>query len=157
MNGTRLPIGPRTLLAKTCRGCGLLLDARWFGKRRDRGGRGHLSRCVKCETAAKNARGRAPLTGERKRKASAQRDAAMHRYWQLTVERAVNSRKEWTDDDLQVLADSDLSLMEKALMLGRTYNAISVQTSARGYKSRIGLGDPHRLEWIIIQPPRPHP
>lgn len=139
-------VGSRTLLAKTCPDCGLLLQARWFTFRRARGGKWN-TKCVRCEprgswrpSATKQAE------NDRTNKRFA---AAMHA---ITRPRAERHGEPWMEADDQTLQDPDLTLLEKALRLERTYGATATRCKAMGYSSKKGLGDPKHGHWIIRLP-----
>lgn len=136
-------VGSRTLLAKTCPRCGLLLDATWFRweeKRLDRPG-GWSPFCRKC----------AGSTGSEFRSWKGRKDAdASRRVKQaLTVDRAHRAGQPWTEADDRVLDNPELTLLEKALKTGRTYNAVQSRCSNRGYTSKVGLGDAVAGQWRI--------
>ena len=139
----------RTLIARTCTKCGLLLDARWFGRRREAGRRGTMTRCKKCQRSSRRVEtSRAYREANRGRWAVSSAES-MRRFQDATRPTAINNRKEWTSRDLETLADPDLSLYEKALLLGRTYSAVTARAHLIGARSRTALGDPTRQEWVI--------
>ncbi|MDO5866028.1 MULTISPECIES: hypothetical protein [Paenarthrobacter] len=148
-------VGARPLIAKTCGECGLLLASEWFTFRPARGTtRAHWSvRCKKCVSAA-NYKGTVNGTNnykgsERYKKLTAQ---SRKRLQDLSVSRATRSGQDWTEHDFQVLQDPDLTLLEKALKLGRSYNAVAIKCSRQGYKSHVGLGSAEKDQWYIDNP-----
>ena len=58
----------------------------------------------------------------------------------------------YTDEDHKVLSDQDLTLLQKALRLGRSYAAVRSMCMRSGYRSHVGLGDPERDQWKIDNP-----
>jgi hypothetical protein len=79
-------------------------------------------RCIACHRAAQARFARehgATPTGRRAVQERAARRQAR------TVESARNWGKEWTGPELEVLARGDLTRAQKALLLGRTYNAVA--------------------------------
>lgn len=136
-------VGPRTLLAKTCLGCGLLLDRSWFS----RNSKQWKSRCNKChskdhppkESTYSKDRGKSARESRTKLQA-------------FTRERATRHGFAWVEADHLVLRDPDLTHFEKALRLGRTYNATANAVSVNGYTSRVGKGDPMKGRWVIHNP-----
>ena len=139
----------RTLVARTCTGCGLLLDARWFGPRREAGRRGTMTRCKKCQVSSSKAETQAAYREANRGRWAVASAESKRRFQDATKPSAVNNRKEWTSRDLETLADPDLSLYEKALTLGRTYSAVTARAHLIGARSRTALGDPTRQEWVI--------
>ena len=143
-------IGLRRLVAKTCLHCGVLMDASWF--RRNQKAGCWTSKCTACrrgkrsdsEVAANRAR-------VKRNKQLIQR--SMARFQELTTP-AENSGKDWTTTDHDVLGDPDLTLLEKALQLKRSYKATAVAASRSGYTSRVGLGDKNNGVWNIEFPER---
>lgn len=137
--------GRRRLIAKTCPKCGLLLDASWFT-------RAHygnwVSTCSRCKPDY-----HANKSQERQRRSGAdiQREFVAKQQ-ALTLPTASNRGKEWTAKDDAVLADPDLTVLEKALRLRRTYVAVRGESHRRGYTSRIGKGDPMKGRWVIDNP-----
>ena len=136
--------GPR-LVAKTCTTCGLLLGPEWYSDYRP--GRGYNGRCRKCSSELSASRGW-------RKDEPGQTDAGKEskRYWQneslLTADRA---GMEWTEVDHRVAADPDLTIIEKAKRLRRTYFAVHNMTQRNGYPSRHPLpriGEPVE-SWVI--------
>lgn len=135
-------IARRPLVAKTCTGCGLLLDASWFG-RNCRGG--WPTQCIRCRVdpaQAKAAAARWEAKNERSRE-------AVERLQSITTERATRNGEPWLEADMATLADPDLTNFEKAIRLGRTYKATVTAVSKNGFASKVGRGDPAQVQWII--------
>lgn len=141
-------VGGRTLLAKTCTVCGLLLNASWFHA----GGRGGWnSRCVACvpkedasTQAARNAR------TYQKRLEQSRRGSA--RAQELSLSTAHRSGQPWLEADHKVLADPDLTVLEKAITLERSFYATKQVLSRNEYRSKVGRGDPVVGQWVIDNP-----
>jgi len=136
--------GARPMLAQTCPDCGLLLQAKWFmvvsGAWR--------KRCTRCHTAhfAGSRRPRNVSDQAKRSKESAQK------YQALTLPGAVNNGNEYTEQDMDVLRDPDLTLFQKALMLKRSYLGVAGAAHRYGFPSAVGLGDPERDQWMIDNP-----
>ncbi len=108
-------VGERRLLAKTCSGCGLLLDAEWY--RPARPGRPVTKRlCRKCTST----------------------ERGMRQPWDARPVETEGPRTkyEWTDADVAILDREDLSLNEMAQALGRTYAAVSTARRTFGARAR---------------------
>lgn len=143
-NGTsKLPtdIGGRTLLAKTCPSCGYFLPARWFQFVKGKGG--YWS--TKCSRCASGIRRQYPEGNETSR---ARSYASRQRQQEVSLVTAIRNRDEWTGSDHTILADPELSTLEKAVRLGRSYYAVQHVTQEHGYKNRTGLGS-QRTAWSI--------
>lgn len=138
-------VGSRRLLAKTCLGCGLLLPAHWYTLRGSGGGlkRGWTDRCSRCFGRSKQPRPSTAGDGMSHSRKELQR---------ITRERANRHGEPWIDADHLVLRDSTLTIFEKAIALGRSYEATTVACSANGYVSRVGKGDPMHGVWQIDNP-----
>jgi len=132
--------GNRSLLAKTCRKCGLLLPAGWFR----RGAKAFAIDCKKCEsdTAFNRQRNSAglddSLSGKRRQAISL-----------LTADR---NKFEYTAEDEIVLADKELTVLEKAIVMRRSFFAVRAALFARGIKSSKVLGDKEIDQWLIDNP-----
>ena len=134
-------IGSRPLLAQTCPACGLLLQAQWFS-----GGQGGRMRtCRRCYWL------KMPK-GPRTDKARQQSRDSAARFQERTIPGAVKSGDPWTETDMNVLRDHDMTILQKALILRRTYRATQIACSRYGFKSKVGLGDPERDQWKIDNP-----
>lgn len=145
-------VGPRRLLAKTCLGCGLLLEASWFSMN-DRG-RAWRTRCNRCaHQEASERHPDRPTTAQKDGGRSAR--TSRERLQALTRERATRHGEPWLEADQEVLRDPDLSIFEKATRLGRTWSATQTQVSKNGYTSRVGKGDPMKGVWVIDNPNAP--
>lgn len=144
--GMKLPqvIGARPLLAKTCTMCGRLLQAEWFSFKRTV--RQWNPSCRICESN----RGTAYKVG-RDQRGVVKSDKSAARLQALTIPRATRRGMEWTEKEHKVLSDPDLTLLQKALLLNRTYIAVKNVCSTSGYKSHVGLGEPTDL-WRIFNP-----
>jgi hypothetical protein len=68
------------------------------------------------------------------------------------MDRAENHCNPWTEDDYKTLADPDLTAFQKALVLKRTYTSVHSAVARMGFKSKVGLGDPERDQWLIDNP-----
>lgn len=141
-NASPYKIGHRTLVAKTCPGCGHLLSSKWFTRRSN----GQSSReCTRCLTA----KGYAPTRRSLEREVAAQRNRTL-------TEGSVNASASrswfpWLQKDLDVIADPLLTLEDKALLVGRTYGATKLKCRELGFSSKRknGLGDPLKDGWKI--------
>lgn len=134
-------IGSRTLIAKTCVKCGLLLEGKYFrplGHRRD-------SWCRFCRSSMESVRnvGRQYVQDKK----------WMRSVQEATSERATRSGQPYIEADFKVLADPSLTQVDKALALGRTYSAVSQMCTKGGYPS-LGytLGSPVTSAWTIENP-----
>lgn len=143
-------VGSRRLLAKTCIGCGLLLDASWFSK--VNGGKKWLHRCRRCiQVNAKTGEKYEQSNGYRKDGGASARASAA-KLQKLTRERASRHGFPWMDGDHVILRDTSLTVFEKAIRLGRTWSATHMACSVNGYTSRVGRGDPMHGVWRIDNP-----
>lgn len=128
-------VGTRRLLAKTCIGCGLLLDDSWFY-------RNYVTNrweqhCIRCRPS--------PLYDgvDRHRR----EDGAVLAQAR-TRDQATRSGEEYTSADMEVLSRPDLSLEEMAVLLGRTYNGVVDARSRFGFADRASRGEPVE-SWIV--------
>ena len=137
--------GARPLLARTCPDCGRLLQAKWF----QGDAKGWCKTCKRCRQAAAESRGvfRSKVEGNKERK-----KARWKHLQRITMARAENSGKDWTEKDMEVLSDPDLTVFEKAILLKRSYSAVQIAANRRGFAHRVGLGDPERDQWFIDNP-----
>jgi hypothetical protein len=131
----------------------LLLGAEWFGRisyRVNNGAGGRWeSHCSRCRQNRPSQRER--KYNERQRRANSRRSIdATKRLQALTIPQATRGGYEWTEHDMDVLADPDRTLLEKALTLKRTYIAVRGQAYTRGFKSKVGLGDVSHGVWRIL-------
>jgi hypothetical protein len=138
-------VGTRRLLAKSCLGCGLLLDASWYlkvenGDKRNKQ-RYWMARCTRCRSSAAVERVRKWHKKEtaHHKQANAR---ARKRLYDFTRERATRHYFSWVEADHVVLRNSDLTAFEKAIELGRTISSVHAAVKAHGYTSRVGKGDP---------------
>lgn len=136
--------GDRRLLAKTCPTCGLLLDASWFGLNHAGHGKGWRKECTRCR----------PRHGDQRPWANTDTKALSEKLQAASIP-APNHGKPWLEADHAILADPDLSVIEKARRLGRTYYATMSACTDNGYRSRIGKGDPMKGVWVIDNPNDP--
>ena len=136
-------VSDRPLLAKTCLKCDLLLDGEWFPMRPNKNGskKHYATDCKRCQSdRVMNRPGR--KTSERKYMAKVQA---------YTLERAENHRKEWTSSDLEVLKDESKTVLQKALELQRTYQAVTHALHKNGLTSEpVRLGDPSDSAWHLL-------
>lgn len=144
-------VGKRRLIAKTCLGCGLLLDASWYSKSND--GHGQMKnwkpRCNRCH------HGEAAPKPQRSTFAKDGGQSARTTYAKLqavTLERASRHGETWLDQDHEILRDPDLTAFEKAIQLGRSYAATRRAVQENGYTSRVGRADPVKGQWVIDNP-----
>jgi hypothetical protein len=148
-------IGARPLIAKTCTKCGLLLASEWFAFMPARGGvpahwRISCKKCVSASGYASVKKGTNNYKGsDRYKQKTAQ---SRKRLQDLTTSRATRSGQDWIEADYKVLQDPDLTLLEKALKLGRSYNAVAIMCSRQNYKSHVGLGSAEKDQWYIDNP-----
>lgn len=106
-------VPPSLLVAKTCIGCCRLVLRDGF---RVASGR-RASRCRDCMNAAARGAGR-----DQKARAASQQRERNRRHREATRD-AANAGRPWSEDEVSVLLDSDLSIAERARRLGRTYRA----------------------------------
>lgn len=150
-------VGRRTLLAKTCPKCGLLLTAKWFSRRGDQSGalRGD---CIRCEVQQGGQPEIRKAAAERSKSATARRSEQNFQKLQaITREKAHHHGQPWVEADHAILDDPESTILSKALRLGRTYSAVANQCHANGYRSLVGLGDPIKGQWVIDNPNAPTP
>lgn len=147
-------IGARPLIAKTCTKCGLLLPSDWFSWNAQQNGTGGWrTQCRKCVAAASAdlfARTPERRRDESKHATGSRRSKAILKA--MTAPTADRGRMPWLDADHEILRDPDLTLLEKAIKLRRTYNATTIMCSTHGYRSHVGLGDAERDLWVIDNP-----
>jgi hypothetical protein len=139
-----LKMGARPLLAKTCPSCGLLLQAKWFGKNSKKWSRD----CTRCISKAKKGTRKYNNSPEYKAKIR----EAKRKYQELTLPGASRKGQPWTESDMAILGDPDLTIFRKALTLHRTHEATRRACQVNGFKSFVGLGDPDRDQWMIDNP-----
>jgi hypothetical protein len=137
-------LGARPLVAKTCTTCGLLLQAEWYRWRpKDRCWSSSCRRCMGNRTGQWFAENPAPR-GER--------SASFVQRMQLLTHPLARRRGEpYTDADQRVLSDPELSLLQKAVRLERTYAGVATECALNGYRSHVGLGEPTDV-WVIHNP-----
>ena len=140
--------GDRRLLAKTCPDCGLLLEAHWFGLSHEGHGHGWRKQCTRCRPRS--------LSGEtRKPWPNADTKANRERLQAASLPTATKHGQPWTEADHEVLSNPDLTVIQKAFRLNRTYYATSSACADGGYRSRLGKGDPMKGVWVIDNPNAP--
>lgn len=138
-------VGQRRLLAKTCLGCGLLLDASWFyliGSTKK--ARAWDPRCTRCRPKSDDSK--------RVRVTLGRQSDSSKRLQELTLPNAKRKREPYLDADHVILRDSALTNFEKAIKLKRTYHAVCGQVHKHRYTSRVGKGDPMKGVWQINNP-----
>lgn len=139
----KIGVGPRTVLAKTCTGCGLFLNGEWFYPVR-RGGLVYLNgKCKRCIYAGMHA-----TRAERRSRKGEHEDRERQR---ISLRSATRTTYEYTDREMQVLAREDLTTLEKALELGRTYFAVRTALRKFGLSHRQHRNDyPTDHQWRIV-------
>lgn len=126
--------GRRAIVARTCDGCGLLLDASWFTAT----GQGfRFYKCRSCSSSAASQRG----NGSRELR---------NRMNDIARERAIRLGHEITNEDIEICSDPDLSLFQMALRTKRTIFSVASIRHNSGLSSRLSrLADPADVQWII--------
>lgn len=141
-------IGRRPLVAKTCTKCGELRDgsAYYF----DEKDRVWFSNCKFCHMRLRKPQ--LPKTTSREQRAGHLRKRQEMNA--LTLPTATRHGMEWTDADMPVLSNPDLTDVEKALMLRRTYFATAARRRVTGLVSKRirSIGDPDDCKWYIDAP-----
>jgi hypothetical protein len=122
------------LLAKTCPACGLLLDASKFRRYA-----GHwMTNCNVCQDQTKRYR-----TDHRQ-------SSFNERCQQMTLP-APNSGNPWPSQDHDILADETMTILDKALTLGRSFYATNIACSKYKYPSRTQPKATNEGgEWVIL-------
>jgi hypothetical protein len=146
-------VGERTLLARTCPDCGLLLDASWFGRTQwTTPRRGYMrtpvwrAKCTKCRQ-----RQAGPRTNQSR--SAEDRDAYREHMQALTRARATRDGFPYTESDYVILANPNLTNLAKAYTLRRTYVAIVTAVRRGGWVSRVeGRRDVAEGQWLIDFP-----
>lgn len=143
-------VGTRRLIAKTCLGCGLLLEASWFSHNITPSKRSKVwkARCNRCHHDASKPRRE---SGYRKDGGKSAK-ASYEKLQAITREHATRHGQPWLGADHEVLRNPDLTTFEKAIQLGRTWAATHQAVSQNGYTSRVGKGDPMKGRWVIDNP-----
>lgn len=148
-NKSPFVVGGRPLIARTCRYCGKLLAAKWFtAEAKPNGGEVWTTACRKCASVANHAGRPRPPKTDADRDSRRRSTDALQRISQTT---ATRKGQVWLDTDHGVLSNPDLSLLEKAVTLGRTYFATASACSKGGYASKVGLGSVDD-QWLIDNP-----
>lgn len=127
-------VGKRRLLARTCPKCGLLLDSAFFQRK-----------TATWDTACARCKNRGGRPSERIYAPS----KSPQRLQSLTKARATRHGQPWVDADDAVLEDPDLTVLEKALRLGRTYFATGERCRRKNFPSKVGLGETAKGQWVI--------
>lgn len=130
--------GRRPLLAKTCTKCGTLYGAAMFGSA---GRHSYCKLCASAGTQSRANRGKKDATRAYQKAAQA-----------LTERYAQKRGQEYTESDHVVLKDESKTVLEKALVLSRTYSGVGAAMQTHGYKARHITGDPKRDQWLIDNP-----
>jgi hypothetical protein len=128
-------VGKRPLVARTCAGCGLLLDASWFWRNQN----GWHTKCASCFVQSEKPADRDRGDGGKRLQA-------------LSLPNATRRGQEWTEADMAVLSDEALTVFEKATQTRRTYFGAMSATTRYGFKSKVGRGDPEKGRWVIDNP-----
>lgn len=150
-------VGDRTLLAKTCVGCGLLWGGAHFPFTRassERGSGAYGDMCYRC----KNARFRDGKHFEsRTAAAQAAHVTAMEKATEALATEAIpyrsNHRQPWTESDVALLRRRDLTMPEIAAQLGRSWSAAWSACNSYGiYRPRERATQLPTGEWRIEFP-----
>ena len=129
--------GNRTLIARTCKQCGLLLPAAWFRLRN-----AWVGKCKKCESDNAAARPQ--------RSDSAWANMAI--FQEISLKTADRNKFDYTSEDEVVLLDENMTVLEKAVALRRTYFAVRAALFVRGIKDFKRLGKKELDQWFIDNP-----
>lgn len=141
-------IGGRPLVAKTCIGCGKLMSGDSFGwVHTTRSWQTYCKWCRSSDSSEYHQRNYHPLSNAARRTSKYQESLQ-----DLTLQSAGRGWNPYLDADERILADPDLTVLEKALALGRTYHATMSALSRRDIKSHRSLGDQERDRWHIDNP-----
>lgn len=139
-------ISGRPLIAKSCPDCGHFLPADWFAQNPTKSGKKRYTHnCRNCRYARKN-----KINASKDGWTDMQREykAKVQAY---TLERAENNGKEWTSVDVEVLADPNKTVLEKALELKRTYAATENAQQRHGFSAKQRpRGNPHDSAWRLF-------
>ncbi|UFS59481.1 hypothetical protein [Subtercola endophyticus] len=139
-------LGSRPLIAKTCRKCGLLLQAGWFRLNTKSGS--WTAVCGRCRDRTHDRQNNSDRSKTMRRK-------SVEKFQSLTLPGATNAGQPWSESEMLVLADPDLTVLQKALKCHRSYKATLVACSRFDFRSKVGLGDPERDQWHIDNPNAP--
>lgn len=133
----RAMIGGRTLLAKTCSTCGLLLDASSFYKESSTNKGLHYTRtrssCKWCVSRWNDHK-----DGEYSR---GQQD--------LSLPTSGRSNFQYMQSDHDICSDASTTLLQKARAMERTYYATLTFVKRNKYTSKTRLGDKTESQWRI--------
>lgn len=142
-------IGRRPLLAKTCPRCGVLRGSECFHVKPS-GNR--QSYCIFCQATHAKKRRTDPAS-PRDNGAAAIRARVWSRAAKLITEPADRAGQPYLESDFETLSDPALSVLCKALRLGRTYSATKNACHKLGYTSRGGdLSKREYDQWLIENP-----
>jgi hypothetical protein len=144
--------GARTVVARTCRSCGLLLPSEWFSRKvTTRQGVSTNSDCRKCLSLSNQER--VKRNGYVRPDRGDSRDIYRHRAQELTSSVAENNHQDYTEADHEILADPTITSLTKALRLKRTYLATLAACQKFGYVSLTHqLASPEDYQWLIDNP-----
>ena len=147
-NSSPFKPGDRPLLAQTCTACGRLLPSSWFEKDKRKGCL--TKKCLHCKRADHKAKGYGK--GEREKWNAVWRER--HKRWQdMTREQAENNGQPWMEHDMEILSNPELTILQKAFNLKRTYSATQQAAHKFALPSKTpGLGDPEMEMWVIDNP-----
>lgn len=143
--------GGRTLVAKSCKTCGQLLSSYWFAPERAGGRRQWRASCKRCDPAhlrSPNSPARVAARSAGKSDSSRQSGRALQT---MSMKTAKKRGEPYTDKDHAIMADPDLTLLEKAVATERTYFSATFFCSKNGYRSRVGIGSPTDA-WTVENP-----
>jgi len=144
--------GARTVVARTCRSCGLLLPSEWFSRKvTTRQGVSTRSDCRKCLSLATQER--VNRNGYVRPDRGDSSDIYRQRAQELTSSLAENNHQDYTEADHKILADPAITSLTKALRLKRTYLATRAACQKFGYVSLTNqLASPEDDQWLIDNP-----
>ena len=125
-------IGKRTVVAASCKECGLLLDGSWFYRN------GQVAFNQICRRCRPIRYGREKFVGGSQRELQ-----------RLSKKFATKTHQRFLQEDLRVLGDDNLSILQMALKLSRTYASVSSARQAYCFSNEVRLGDPADVQWYI--------
>ena len=153
LGGAKNPhrIGRRTLLARTCPDCGLFLDASWFVRRKSGPDVGRwFAKCIRCcNPDTEEYRRKQAERAAKRREGEDDPNLHYHRVQAVSLQWATRARQGYTEDDMQVLSDPDLTVLEKSFRLKRSFAATSGAVRRFGFTSKVGRGEAVEGQWII--------
>lgn len=141
-------VAGRTLVAKTCIKCGLVLSGHCFTRKgKGTGKQWYESACRKCLNVTNVTRQN--NVGKYREMERKRTDA----YQEASLPTADRAGQEYTDQDHRVLADRTLTTLEKAIATRRTYKGVASSIHRLGYTSRPDLAAILRDgRWVIDNP-----